>query len=169
MALRRETRRHGIATEDLLVPLSRWRALLFALREIELLVVGLAPALWGAINSLPSLLALGYETRRAPRLEDQWATHFVIPALIVLPLFALAQTVLIAALVSPLGAALYLATLPYFARVSLHYADRARASWRRARSYLSLTRMPADDRQRLRRSLRDVVAACRRDILKRPA
>jgi len=169
MALRRETRRHGIATEDLLVPLSRWRALLFALREIELLVVGLAPALWGAINSLPSLLALCYETRRAPRLEDQWATHFVIPALIVLPLFALAQTVLIAALVSPLGAALYLATLPYFARVSLHYADRARASWRRARSYLSLTRMPADDRQRLRRSLRDVVAACRRDILKRPA
>lgn len=168
MALRRETRHHGIAIEDTLVPLSRWRAVLFAAREIELLVVGLPAALWGALNYLPSILALCTEARRAPRLEDQWATHFIIPALIVLPLFALAQTALVAALVSPLAAVLYLATLPYFARVALHYSDRARASWRRARSYLNLRRLPADDRRRLRQDLRDIVATCRKDILGRP-
>ncbi len=167
MALRREARRHGIATEDLLVALSRWRATLFALREIELLLVGLAPALWGALNYLPSLLALCYEARRAPRLEDQWATHFIIPALIVLPFFALVQTALVATLVSPLAATLYLATLPYFARVSLHYGDRARASWRRARSYLRLVSLPDSERQRLRQALREVVASCRGNLLGR--
>jgi 1-acyl-sn-glycerol-3-phosphate acyltransferase len=167
-ALRRDARRRHISVEDLLVPLSRWRALLFTLRELELLLIGLLPALWGALNYLPSVLALCYETRRVPRLEDQWATHFVIPALIVLPIFALIQTALVAALVSPLAAALYLATLPYFARVSLHYSDRARAAWRRAQSYLNLQRLPRNDRDALRQNLRDIVAACRSDVLQRP-
>jgi 1-acyl-sn-glycerol-3-phosphate acyltransferase len=153
--------RHAVATHEVFLPMSAGRAAFFALRELELLVLGLPIALWGLLNHLLPLLLVRALAPKLTRDEDQFATNVVFISIVIFPVFYILQ-IIFAALFLPGGwLLLYLVSLPYSGMYAVAWSDRVRGAVRRTRTYL-LWRLRPGLQQRLAEEGRDIIAGINR-------
>jgi len=132
----RELRHLGIEAAEVYLPLNVFSAVLFLLRELELVFIGFPLALWGVINHLLPWLLVRQIARRLSTDTDHWATNVVYPSFVVFPLFYALQLVAAWIFLSPLWAALYTLALPYTGVYAILYHERAGSAWRRARTFV---------------------------------
>jgi len=139
---RAELKRLGIEPGEVYLPPHFWKALLFAIREVELLLIGALPALYGAVNHAGPYFVVKKIARASSTDKDHWATNVVYPSFVVFPLFYMLQIGAAWIFLPALWAALYTLSLPYFGAVALLYGDRMKATWRRLRTFLYFRRHP---------------------------
>ena len=135
-ACRRELRRRGIRACEVYLPMHAGPALLFIIREAELLLVGLPLALFGILNHLVPVSIVRWIARATSRDKDQWASNTVYPGVIVFALFYACQLSLAWWLLPALWAALYTIALPYTGYHALLYRDRALGVIVRVRAFV---------------------------------
>jgi hypothetical protein len=139
----------GIEPESLHRSRGRGAVLRFLVREGGIAILGLLPALWGALNWGLPFLTTRFLARRLSPDEEQAATWAVFPAALIYPSLILAQS-LAAFWLLPTGWALaYVLTLLPVGAFTQVYADRMGAAFARGRDFLRLARHP-----RLRSELR---------------
>lgn len=131
-----ELRRLGIAPAEVYLEMNVGRAVLFFVREVELIVIGLPLALIGVLlHGLPYALVRAV-VRRISKDRDHWATNAVLAGSAVFPLFAAFELALAWVFLSwPFAAALTV-LLPYSGFYALLYRDRAGGALRRSRTFL---------------------------------
>lgn len=132
----------GIEAASLHRSRGRGAVLRFVLREGGLAILGLLPALWGALNwGLPFLTTRILARRLSPD-EEQAATWAVFPAALIYPGLALVQS-LAACWLLPAGWALaYVITLLPAGAFAQRYSDRLNTALSRGRDFLRLARHP---------------------------
>jgi glycerol-3-phosphate O-acyltransferase/dihydroxyacetone phosphate acyltransferase len=133
---RRQLKHDGIEPADVYLPLNIFRAVLFLLRELELVFIGAPLAIWGAINHLLPVLAVRQIARKLSTDTDHWATNVIYPSFVVFPVFYLIQLAAAWVLLSPPWAALYTLALPYTGIYLILYRERAGSAWKRARTFV---------------------------------
>ncbi len=139
---RSELRRRGIAPEEVYLPMDWRRAMLFVVREMELLVVGTPLALFGAINhSVPALL-VRWVARATSREVDHWASNVIYPGAVIFPLYYALVISAAWLTLTPLWAALYTVALPYTGYYLLLMWDRSWAVFRRTRTFITFQFRP---------------------------
>lgn len=165
---RSELRRRGIAPEEVYLPMDWRRALLFLVRELELLVVGIPLALFGAVTHFIPAAVVRWIARSTARDADHWASNVIYPGTIIFPLYYII-VITAAWLILPwLWAALYTVALPYTGYYLLLMWDRLWAVFRRTRTFLTfyfIRRFGRDSPMRDKRSstrFAALTAACRR-------
>jgi len=120
------------------------RSALFVLRELEIAVVGAPWALLGAAGNLLPYLAVDGIARLLSSDLDHWATHKIYPALLVYPVFYLAEAAAVGALAGPPWAIAFLAAVPFAGLYAQLYRERMRDAARRARTFLAFCRRPCE-------------------------
>lgn len=131
-----ELRRLGIAPSEVYLEMNVGRALLFLIRELELVLVGLPLALTGLLLHGPAYAIVRAVVRRISKDRDHWATNAVLVGSAVFPLFAAVELVLAWVFLSwPFAAALTI-LLPYSGYYALLYRDRAGGALQRSRTFL---------------------------------
>jgi 1-acyl-sn-glycerol-3-phosphate acyltransferase len=155
-----ELRRLGIDPGEVYLPLHFGRALLFLIRELELMIVGFPLALFGAVNHLISYLIVKYVARRLSKDKDHWATNVIYPSFVVFPFFYAIQLTA-AWLLLPTGLALlYTVALPYTGYYALLYSDRLGKAARRTRTFFYFL-AHRQHQQELAREGREILARIR--------
>jgi 1-acyl-sn-glycerol-3-phosphate acyltransferase len=157
---RAELKRDGIEPGEVYLPLHFGKALLFAVRELELLIVGAPLALFGAINHLVQYLIVKRIARALSKDKDQWASNVVYPGFVIFPFFYVVQLATAWWLLTPLWAALCTLALPYTGYYALLYGERAGRAWRRARTFLDFLADPTRQ-ERLAQEGREIVQRIR--------
>ena len=123
----------GISPAEVYLTMTPGRAAFFVVRELELLLVGLPLAVWGAANHI------------VPWLISRWrdppstAMAHVPDAAMRLRIYALCYAAQLAAawaLLPPWAAALYTVTVPYSGLVTVLYRDRLGGMWQRSRTFI---------------------------------
>lgn len=133
----------GIAPAELRLRHTAARSLLFALRELELAVVGLPWALAGlAANVVPYAL-VDLVARLTSRDLDHWATQKIYPSLAVYPLCYLAEAAALLGTIGPWAGLAALPLVPALGWYALLWRERMRDAARRVRTFLSLAARPA--------------------------
>jgi glycerol-3-phosphate O-acyltransferase/dihydroxyacetone phosphate acyltransferase len=133
---RRELRHFGIASAEVYILMTAWRAVFFLIQETTVLLVGLPVAVWGIVNHLTPALLVRAVARKLTVEKDQWASNTVFPAVILFPLFYTVQITLAWLYLTPWLAAAYTAGLPVSGYASVRYSDRAGSTWRRSRTFI---------------------------------
>ncbi len=146
-AYRAELKRQDIAPSEVYLPLHAGKALFFAIREVELLLIGAPLALLGAVNHAVPYFVVRTLARALSTDKDHWATNVVYPSLVVFPFFYVLQIGAAWICLPAMWAFLYTVSLPYSAAVALLYGDRFQATWRRLKTFVYFWRHP--DRQRI--------------------
>ena len=131
---RGELRRCGIEPGEVYLPLHPGRALLFLVRELELLVVGAPLALFGFVNHALPYGIIRWIARALSKDKDHWASNVVYPSFLVLPFFYLLQLTAAWVWLPAFWAGLYTVALPYTGYYALLYRDRVGSTWRRLRT-----------------------------------
>ncbi|NIR42444.1 MAG: hypothetical protein GWN99_00950 [Gemmatimonadetes bacterium] len=139
---RGELRALGITPAEVYLPMSAGRAAFFVLRELELVLIGLPVALWGALNHLVPYQLTRVIARKMSTDEDHFASNAVFIALPAFPLFYLIQIAAAVWLMPLWLAALYAVSLPYSGAVTLYYRDRVGSIWQRTSAFLRLLLKP---------------------------
>jgi 1-acyl-sn-glycerol-3-phosphate acyltransferase len=129
-------KRHGISAADVYLPLSPLRAVLFLVRELELLLVGFPLAAFGFLNHLLPYLAVRTTARALSTDKDHWATNVVYPSFLIFPLFYALQLTAAWLFLPRPWPAVYTLALPYTGIYCILYHDRAASALRRTRTYL---------------------------------
>ncbi len=133
---RAELKLRGITPAEVYLPIRPLGAILFLMREVELIVVGAPLALFGIVNHLlPYLLVRGI-ARRLSVDKDHWATNVIYPSFVIFPLFYCAQIAAAWMLLPALWAAVYTIALPYTGYYAILYSDRGGSAWGRARTFV---------------------------------
>lgn len=131
------------------------RAARFIAKNLELLVLGWPPALWGIVNSWPAYRVTGFLANRVlhgPR--DVRSTHKIYWGVPIFLLFGLLQTALVTWLCVGLGGPwwaglIYLVSLPVAGWYAVAFLDRRRLALQSVRAWAVLL-----GHRRLRESLR---------------
>lgn len=137
---RQELKRRGLDPAEVFLPLHLGRALLFLVRELELLVVGLPLMAFGALNHLVPYLIVRRIARALSTDRDHWASNVVYPGFVVLPLFYLLQLGAAWLLLPWSWAAVYTVALPYTGYYALLYQERAGSALQRTRTFFQFLR-----------------------------
>jgi glycerol-3-phosphate O-acyltransferase/dihydroxyacetone phosphate acyltransferase len=156
-AYRRELRRRGIDASEVYLPMHAGRALLFVVREAELLMVGLPLTIFGILSHIVPAFIVRWIARAMSRDKDQWASNTVYPGLVVFALFYALQLSLAWRLLPTPWAALYTVALPYTGYYTLLYRDRAGGVVARVRAFVSFL-FDRDRQERLAREGRKIIA-----------
>jgi hypothetical protein len=117
------------------LPIHFGRALLFLVRELELIVVGFPLAAFGALNHVLPYLIVRYVARRLSTDKDHWASNVVYPSFAIFPFFYALQLIAAWILLPTLWAAVYTLALPYTGYYAILYGDRWRRALGRARTF----------------------------------
>jgi glycerol-3-phosphate O-acyltransferase / dihydroxyacetone phosphate acyltransferase len=133
---RANLKRLGIEPGEVYLPLHAGKAAFFLVREVELLAIGAPLALAGAVNHAAPYFIVKAIARKLSRDKDHWATNVIYPSFVVFPLCYALQIAAAWWLLPAFWAGLYTVTLPYTGYVALLYGDRARATWRRLRTFV---------------------------------
>ena len=141
-AYRAELKRDGIAPGEVYLPLHPGKALFFVVREVELLLIGVPLALWGAVNHAMPYWLVRAIARALSTDKDHWATNVIYPSLLVFPFFYLLQIGTAWFCLPAPWALLYTVAVPYSAAVALLYGDRLSATWRRLTTFVYFWRDP---------------------------
>jgi 1-acyl-sn-glycerol-3-phosphate acyltransferase len=132
---RSELKRAGIEPAEVYLPIHLWRALLFLIRELELVVVGLPLAAFGAVNHLLPYLIVRSIAGRLSTDKDHWASNVVYPSFAIFPFFYLIQLATAWMFLPTLWAVIYTLALPYTGYYAILYGDRWRRAFARARTF----------------------------------
>jgi glycerol-3-phosphate O-acyltransferase/dihydroxyacetone phosphate acyltransferase len=135
-AYQADLKRHGVTTADVYLPLSPLRAVLFLIRELELLLVGFPLAVFGFLNHLLPYLCVRTFARALSTDKDHWATNVIYPSFILFPLFYVLQLTAAWIFIAHFWAILYTVALPYTGYYCLLYHDRVSVARHRARTFL---------------------------------
>jgi glycerol-3-phosphate O-acyltransferase / dihydroxyacetone phosphate acyltransferase len=142
-AFERVLRVERIAIGEVAIPIERRHGARFVLRELGLLAVAGPIALWGRLNHwIPFRLARALGERDM-RSRDQPAMRTILAGLVLVLLFYVLATAVVAQLTGGLIAAVYLVSLPIAADVDLRFTERMRHARRRMHVYLRFRRDPA--------------------------
>ncbi|HSH05735.1 MAG TPA: hypothetical protein VLL52_24675 [Anaerolineae bacterium] len=127
-----ELARLGIVPAEVFLPLRWGQAAFFALREFELLVMGLPWALWGWVNHvLPFWGTRQLVGRREAAVRQKSLSTF----LLVGGLLYVIQAVVIGFILPTFWFVLYLLVWPYCGLLAILYFDRVGSAWRRSRTF----------------------------------
>lgn len=157
---RSELKRRGIAPGEVYLPLHPGRAMLFVIRELELLFVGAPLALFGIIHHLLPYCTVRAVARKLSTDKDHWATNVVYPSFLVFPLYYALAWGAIWVLLPPLWAALYCIAIPYTGLYAVLYAERTGGAVRRARTFLYFL-FNRDSQKALAAEGREILASVR--------
>ncbi|MDQ3995919.1 MAG: lysophospholipid acyltransferase family protein [Gemmatimonadota bacterium] len=142
-AFERVLRIERIAIDEVAIPIQRRHGARFVLRELGLLAAAGPIALWGRLNHwIPFRLARALGERDMTS-RDQPAMRTILAGLVLVLLFYVLATAVVARLAGGLTAAVYLVSLPIAADVDLRFTERMRHARRRMRVYLRFRRDPA--------------------------
>jgi glycerol-3-phosphate O-acyltransferase / dihydroxyacetone phosphate acyltransferase len=132
----------GLEPAELRVRHTVARSILFAVRELEIAVIGLPWALAGLVgNALPYGL-VDLIARLTSRDLDHWATQKIYPSLLVYPLCYAAQAVAVAAGWGPLPGLAALLAFPLAGGYALLWRERMHDAARRVRTFCSIAARP---------------------------
>ena len=152
--------RRGIDPAEVYLPMHFGRAILFLLREAELVIVGSPLAAFGIANHIVPYQIVKRIARALSKDKDHWASNTVYPGFLVFPLFYLLQLGAAWLLLPIFWAALYTVALPYTGYYALLYRDRVGNTFRRTRTFIHFLRHPAEQAE-LAREGREVIAQIR--------
>ena len=136
------------------------RAAFFLLRELELVLVGMPLALFGAINHVVPYEIVKVLADKLSTDKDHWASNVVYPGIVVFPLCYLVQLGVAWWLLPAFWACLYTVALPYTGYYALLFSDRVGRSWRRMVTFLRFLTRPGEQ-ERLAAEGRDIVGRVR--------
>lgn len=134
------TRDHAIVPSDAQMSTGMGRGLWFVIREMSIAALAGPLAVWGRINHWVPLRIARALARRTSRTPDEPAMNTIVAGLILVSMFYIGQTVLVAWAFGWIAAAIYALSLPVSATWDFRYADRVRRAARRVRTYLLLRR-----------------------------
>jgi len=137
---RAELKKRGMTAAEIFLPVHPGRALLFLIRELELLLVGAPVALFGAVNHFLPYQIVKWIARALSTDKDHWASNIVYPSFLVFPIFYLLQLGAAWFFLPSFWAFLYTVALPYTGYYALIYGERAGRAFRRTRTFLYLLR-----------------------------
>ncbi len=152
----RKLKAHNATVANVLLPRSRIRATIFVLRETELALIAAPLALIGGLLHAIPVLALWLITWRLSEDEDHWASNFLGPAFVALPIWYAVTCVLVGLFAGGLAAALFVPVTLLAGYVAIQYLDRISEAFDRARIYLTFWFKP-----KLRRELVDELLGLR--------
>jgi hypothetical protein len=154
---RGELERRGIDPAEVYLPIHWGRALLFLIRELELIVIGMPLALFGSINHFLPYQIVKWIARALSKDKDHWASNTIYPGFLIFPLFYVIQIGLAWFLLPGFWAALYTLALPYTGYYALLYRDRIGGTLRRTRTFFHFVRHP-EVQAELAREGREIIA-----------
>jgi 1-acyl-sn-glycerol-3-phosphate acyltransferase len=157
---RGDLQRRGIEPAEVYLPIHWGRALLFLVRELELVVVGSPMAFFGVVNHIVPYQITKRVARALSRDKDHWASNTVYPGFLIFPLFYLLQLGAAWLLLPAFWAAVYSVALPYTGYYALLYRDRIGSTWRRTRTFFHFLRHPGEQAA-LAREGREIIAQVR--------
>lgn len=134
------TRDHAIVPSDAQMSTGMGHGLWFVIREMSIAALAGPLAAWGRINHWVPLRIARALARRTSRTPDEPAMNTIVAGLILVSMFYIGQTVLVAWAFGWIAAAIYALSLPVSATWDFRYADRVRRAARRVRTYLLLRR-----------------------------
>lgn len=135
-AFHSELRHNHFSAEDLAIGLGVREGSWFVVREAAVALVAGPIALWGWVNHwIPFNLARVVALRRIESAADPAMNTILYGIALVLLVYA-AQGALIWALLGPIAALLYVASLPIAAEINFTQRERLHRVFRRARAYL---------------------------------
>jgi 1-acyl-sn-glycerol-3-phosphate acyltransferase len=141
---RSELDRRGIDPAEVYLPIHWGRALLFLVRELELVVIGVPLALFGIVNHILPYQTVKWIARALSKDTDHWASNTIYPGFLIFPLFYVIQIGLAWLLLPAFWAALYTVALPYTGYYALLYRDRIGSTWRRTQTFFHFLRHSAE-------------------------
>jgi 1-acyl-sn-glycerol-3-phosphate acyltransferase len=134
-AYRRDLRRRGIAQHEVYLSMHPLQALFFALRELELLIVGGAIVAVALVQHGVALLADRALTKILSVDLDHWASNAIFYGFAIFPLTWIAGIAAVWKLASPRWALAYAALLPFTLLYTMMWLPRAAGAMRRARTF----------------------------------
>lgn len=133
---RSELESRGIEPAEVYLPLRLGRAMLFVVRELELLLVGSPLALFGAIHHVIPYGTVRAIAHKLSTDKDHWATNVVYPSFLIFPLYYAAVGCALCLVLPPAWAVLYGITVLYTGLYAMLYAERTGGALRRARTFV---------------------------------
>jgi 1-acyl-sn-glycerol-3-phosphate acyltransferase len=158
---RSELESRGVAPGEVYLPMQWARALLFLIRELELVVVGSPMALFGIANHIVPYVLVKQIARALSKDKDHWASNTVYPGFVVFPFFYVVQLGVAWLLLPAFWAAVYTVALPYTGYYALLYRDRIGNTLRRTRTFFHFLRHP-EDQARLAGEGREIIEQIRK-------
>jgi glycerol-3-phosphate O-acyltransferase / dihydroxyacetone phosphate acyltransferase len=138
--------RLGVAADEVFLSMSPARAALFVIRELELLLVGVPMAAWGALNHALPYLTLRTLVMKMSKDRDHFASNAVFLAVPIVPFFYAMQIAVAALILSLPWLVVYTLSLPLTGAVALLWRDRTGQAWQRARTFVRFLSQPAMQR-----------------------
>lgn len=134
----------GIDPAEVYLPMHFGRALLFFLREAELVLVGSPLAAFGVVNHIVPYQIVKQIARALSTDRDHWASNTVYPGFVVFPLFYLLELGAAWLFLPALWALVYTVALSYTGYYALLYRDRIGAVSRRTLTFFHFLRHRAE-------------------------
>ena len=125
----------GLEAEEISLPLHPGKALLFLVRELEMLTIGSLLFSLGILLSLPAILFNLLLVKQVSKDPDHWATNFLFFGVAILALWLILATSLLV-VIAPVAALLMIPVALFSGYFSLRYLQRIRRTIRRARIFL---------------------------------
>jgi len=132
----------GITPAEVFLPVHAARGAFFALRELELVVLGLPMAAWGTLTQLVPTWLTRRMAARMTTDREQFVSNFVFLSLVVFPVCHLIQLGVVAASVPLVGTLAYAASLPLTGTYAVLYGTRVGGVVQRIRTFLCFAREP---------------------------
>jgi glycerol-3-phosphate O-acyltransferase / dihydroxyacetone phosphate acyltransferase len=141
-AFERTVTSQRIAIDEVAIPIQRRHGTRFVFRELGILALVGPIALWGRLNHwIPFRLARALGERDMTS-RDQPAMRTILAGLVLVVLFYVVATTVIAQLAGGPAAIAYLVSLPIAADVDLRFTERVRHARQRMRAYVRFRRHP---------------------------
>jgi 1-acyl-sn-glycerol-3-phosphate acyltransferase len=133
---RRDLRRLAIAQHEVYLSMNPFQAGFFAIRELELLIIGSVIAAIGLVQNGLGLLADRVLTKKLSVDLDHWASNAIFYGFAIFPIVWIAGIAIVAALASWKWAIVYAVSAPFTLVYDILFFDRGRRAFRRARTFL---------------------------------
>jgi len=133
---RRQLQGLGVSPAEVYLSMNSGRAAFFVVRELELAVIGLPLAAWGAINHVIPWWC----SRKWSRTHRSDSQPISTARVCIYALAYAAQIGVAWWWLPPIGAAAYALSLPYCGCVLILYRDRLGGAWQRCRTFMRLLR-----------------------------
>lgn len=135
-AIQEQCKRLGLPVEEVNLPMHQGKALLFLVRELEILTMGSFLLCIGFLLNFPAILINMMVVQAVSEDRDHWATNFLFFGAGFSVLWLAVASGLLATFVSPAAAAFMVPAALFSGYFALRYLQRIRRTARRARTFL---------------------------------
>jgi hypothetical protein len=141
-AYRLQLRNLGIKPSEVYVKMPVWKVILFILRELTIIILGMPIAFWGVLNHLIPAVIIRYVAVTLSDEKDKWASNVVLPTAVLIPIFYAVQIAAAWVLLPSLWAVLYAPSLPVTGLFTILYRDRVGNVRDRVRTFFRFLKDP---------------------------